>query len=96
MKKLMTCVLMAALLCVPSIAWSAVPAQPTAAVSEGSGARPAASAPVADPQANTSPYAAREAATPQLADFEGGGGGIWIGTGALVVVAIVLIIVFLR
>jgi hypothetical protein len=45
---------------------------------------------------STSNYAAREAATPQLAEFEGGRGGIWIGTGALVVIAIVLLIVFLR
>jgi hypothetical protein len=45
---------------------------------------------------STPNYAAREAATPQLADFEGGGGGIWLGTGALVVIAIVLIIVFVR
>jgi hypothetical protein len=96
MKKLMTCLLMAALLCVPSIARAAVPAQPTAAVAEGPGARPAASAPVDDSLASASHYAAREATTPQLADFEGGGGGIWVGTGALVVVAIVLLIVFLR
>ena len=96
MKKLMTCVLMAALLCVPSIARATVPAQPATAVAGGPNARPAASAPVADSQASTSSYAAREAAAPQLADFEGGGGGIWVGTGALVVVAIVLLIVFLR
>jgi hypothetical protein len=96
MKRLMTCVLMAVLLSVPSIARAAIPAQPTAAVAEGPGAKPAASAAVDDSLASTSHYAAREAATPQLADFEGGGGGIWIGTGALVVIAIVLIIVFVR
>jgi hypothetical protein len=45
---------------------------------------------------STPNYAAREAATPQLADFEGGRGGIWIGTGALVVIAIVLIVVFVH
>jgi len=33
---------------------------------------------------------------PRLAEFEGGGGGIWIGTGALVVLAIVLIVVFVH
>ncbi|HJX62431.1 MAG TPA: hypothetical protein VJ860_00595 [Polyangia bacterium] len=96
MKKLITCVLMAALLCVPSIARAAIPAQPTAAVAEGPGARPRASAPVDDSVSSTPNYAAREAATPQLADFEGGRGGIWIGTGALVVIAIVLIVVFVH
>jgi hypothetical protein len=97
MKKLITCVLMAVLLCVPSIARAAIPAQPTAAVAGVPAGGLAASAPVDDSLRSTTPnYAAREAAAPQLADFEGGGGGIWIGTGALVVVAIVLIIVFLR
>jgi hypothetical protein len=96
MKKLITCVLMAVLLCVPSIARAAIPAQPAVAATEGPGGRPAASAPVDDSVRSTPNYAAREAATPQLADFEGGGGGVWIGTGALVVIAIVLIIVFVR
>lgn len=96
MKKLTTWVLMAVLLCVPSIARAAIPAQPTAAVAGVPAGGLAASAPVDDPLKITPNYAAREAAAPQLADFEGGGGGIWIGTGALVVVAIVLIIVFLR
>jgi hypothetical protein len=96
MKKLMICVFMAVLLCVPSIALAAIPARPAAAVAEGPGARPSASAAVDDSLATTSDYAAREAATPQLADFEGGRGGIWIGTGALVVLTIVLIVVFVH
>jgi len=96
MKKLITCVLMAILLCVPSIARAAIPAQPTAAVTEVPGGRPAASAPVDDSVRSTPNYAAREAVTPRLAEFEGGGGGIWIGTGALVVLAIVLIVVFVH
>ena len=96
MKKLITCVLMTVLLCVPCIARAAAPAQPTAAVAGVPGGKLAASAPVDDSLRSTSNYAAREAAAPQLADFEGGGGGIWVGTGALVVVAIVLLIVFLR
>ena len=96
MKRLITCVLVAALLCVPSIARAAIPAQPAAAATEGPGGRPAASAPVDDSVRSTPNYAAREAATPQLAEFEGGGGGIWIGTGALVVLAIVLVVVFIH
>ena len=96
MKRLMTCVLMAVLLCVPSIARAAVPAQPTAAVTEAPGGRLAASAPVDDSVRSTSNYAAREAATHQLAEFEGGRGGIWIGSGALLVIAIVLIVVFVH
>jgi hypothetical protein len=38
-------------------------------------------------------YAAREAAAPQLAGFAGGSGGIYIGTGALVVALLVVVIV---
>jgi hypothetical protein len=96
MKKLMTFVLMAVLLCVPSIARAAIPAQPTVAVTEVPGGRLAASAPVDDSVRSTPNYAVRETATPQLAEFEGGRGGIWIGTGALVVIAIVLIVVFVH
>jgi hypothetical protein len=40
-------------------------------------------------------YAAREAASPQLAGFAGGGGGIYIGTGALVVGLLVVIVILL-
>jgi len=40
-------------------------------------------------------YAAREAAAPQLASFAGGSSGIYIGTGALVVVLLVVVIVLL-
>jgi len=40
-------------------------------------------------------YAAREAAAPQLAGFSGGGGGIYIGTGALVVALLVVVVILL-
>jgi hypothetical protein len=38
-------------------------------------------------------YAAREAAAPQLAEFAGGSGGIYIGTGVLVVALVVVVII---
>ena len=37
----------------------------------------------------------REAANPQVGEFEGGRGGIYIGTGVLVVVLLVVLIVVL-
>jgi len=40
-------------------------------------------------------YAARERAAPQLAGFSGGGGGIYIGTGALVVALLVVVVILL-
>jgi hypothetical protein len=43
----------------------------------------------------TSSYATREAAAPQLAEFTGGSGGIYIGTGALVVALIVVVVVLI-
>jgi len=70
-------------------------AQPAAAATEGHGGRAAASAPVDDSVRSTPNYAAREAVTPGCR-VRGGGGGIWIGTGALVVLAIVLIVVFVH
>jgi hypothetical protein len=38
-------------------------------------------------------YAAREAAAPQLAEFASGSGGIYIGTGVLVVALVVVVII---
>jgi hypothetical protein len=40
-------------------------------------------------------YAAREAAAPELANFAGGRGGIYIGGGTVVVVLLVVVIVLL-
>jgi len=47
------------------------------------------------PQAAWADYAAREAAAPQLAGFAGGGGDVYIGTGALVVALLVVIVVLI-
>jgi hypothetical protein len=55
-------------------------------------ARPATDAPSGSTDA-ASDYAARENASPQLAEFSGGGDGVYIGTGALVVAAVILILV---
>jgi hypothetical protein len=93
MKKLMTGVLLVALSCIPSLAQADVKRDPQAAAGEVVGnslAQPA----LPDTSRGSAPdYAAREAAAPQLAEFAGGGGGIYIGTGALVVGLIVLIVI---
>jgi hypothetical protein len=97
MKKFITGVLLVALCFAPSIAQAGIPRAPLAAVAETPGGQLVASAPVADSPGSTRDYAAREAAAPQLGQFEGGGGGIYIGTGVLVVaLVVVLIIVLIR
>ena len=90
MKRLITGVLLVALCCAPSIAQAGIPRAPLAAVAEAPGGQFVASAPVDD-----SPGAAREAATPQLGQFEGGRGGFYIGGGAVVVVLLVVLLVVL-
>jgi hypothetical protein len=89
-----------ALFCVPTMAW-AEPVQAVTVpvkVAELQGTRlgsPAVPGDVAPSEANN--YAKREAATPKLGEFEGGGTGIYIGGGVLTVaLLIVLIIVLLR
>jgi len=93
MKKLMTGVLFVVLSCMPSLAQADVnrDSRAAAGVVVGNGlAQPA----LPDLSRGSAPdYAAREAAAPQLAEFAGGGGGIYIGTGALVVGLIVLIVI---
>jgi len=72
-----------------------MPRAPSAAAAQAPGGRPAASAPVDDSPGGTRDYAAREAAALQLGQFEGGSGGIYIGTGALVVALIVVLVIVL-
>ncbi|MGA7741141.1 MAG: hypothetical protein ABSF35_20460 [Polyangia bacterium] len=96
MKKLITGVLLVALSFAPSIALAGIPGEPSAAVTETPGVQLAESALVDNSLTGAPNYAAREAATPQLAQFEGGSGGIWIGTGVLVVAVVVLLILLVR
>lgn len=95
MKRLITCVLLVALCCAPSIAQAGIPRAPLAAVAEAPGGQFVASAPVDDSPGAARAYAAREAATPQLGQFEGGRGGFYIGGGAVVVVLLVVLLVVL-
>ena len=73
---------------VPSLAQANTISEPAATPRETSGARRAAATVMAD-------YAAREAAAPELAQFTGGNGGVYIGGGLLTVVLLVLLIVIL-
>jgi hypothetical protein len=95
MRRLMTVVLLVALPCAPALAQAAV----TPSSHRVSGETPGTK--LAQPeQLDVSPgspqeYATREAAAPQLAAFSGGGGGIYIGTGVLVVALLVVLVIVL-
>ena len=95
MKRFITGVLLVALCCAPSIAQAGIPRAPSAAVAEAPGGQLVASAPVDDSPGATRDYAAREAAAPQVAQFEGGRGGFYIGSGAVVVVLLVVLLIVL-
>lgn len=73
---------------VPSLAQARTRGEPATISRETSGARRVAATVTAD-------YAAREAAAPELAQFTGGDGGIYIGGGVLTVVLLVLLILIL-
>ena len=95
MKKLIATVLLAALCCAPSIAQAKIPGAPSAAVAEAPGGRLAESAPVDGSASGAREYAAREAANPQLGQFEGGGHWIYVGGGSVVVILLVVLLVVL-
>ena len=97
MKNLITGVLLIALCLAPSVAQAAVVRGPETApaVSEASVTLSTTPGLVASTSAGTSDYAAREAAAPQLAEFAGGSGGVYIGTGVLVVALIVVLAVLI-
>jgi hypothetical protein len=90
--------LLAALAGAPSIARAggadARVARP-AAVAELAGEAPASGAPGRAAPGEVADYAAREAASPQLGNFAGGRGGIYIGGGTVVVVLLVVLIILL-
>jgi hypothetical protein len=91
----MTAVLLVALSCAPSLAQAAITPSSYRAAGDIPGKQ------LAQPeQRDVSPgspqdYAAREAAAPQLAAFSGGGGGLYIGTGVLVVALLVVLVIVL-
>jgi hypothetical protein len=92
-KRFITGLLLVALACVPSLAQADVLRSSRVAVGEIPGQAPAKPAQLDISPGSSSDYATREAAAPQLAGFAGGGGGIYIGTGALVVALLVVIVV---
>ena len=59
------------------------------------GGRLAESAPVDGSASGAREYAAREAANPQLGQFEGGGHWIYVGGGSVVVILLVVLLVVL-
>jgi hypothetical protein len=96
MKRLLAAALMMAFAIAPSIAQAATvnaaPVVPTA-VAESPGQTLAGAQPVGAAPGDTADYAAREAAAPQLGQFQGGSVVIFIGGGTLFVVLIIVLIV---
>jgi len=94
MKDLTIGALLLALSCAPSIAKAATTGGSKAGVSGSSGRslEPAAVTVLPDEARD---YAAREAATPTLGRFQGGGVGVYVGGGAVTAVLLVVLIVIL-
>lgn len=95
MKRLVAAVLLLAFAGAPSLARAAAidPAPGTPpAVAGTTGASPLGSAPVGAGSTEAAGYAAREAAKPELGKFVGGSAVIYIGSGTLIVVLIVVLI----
>ena len=91
--KLFLSALLAAILCVPSSARAGVAPAPRVAVATAPHVQLTRPAPVEVSTDVTHDYAAREAAAPQLARFAGGDGGVYVGTGVLVVALIVVVVI---
>jgi hypothetical protein len=92
--KLITGALLVTLSCIPALAQAETTLTPQATAGEVPvNRRQARSEPIDISPGSASDYAAREATAPQLAQFAGGGGGVYIGSGALVVGLIVLIVI---
>ena len=94
MNKLMTGMLLIALASFPAMA-QAEGAVGLPAADKAAGEQVARPAPSEGTSSEAADYAAREATTPQLGEFEGGSSGYYIGGGALTVVLIVVLIVIL-
>lgn len=95
-KRLVTAVFLLGFAGAPSLARAATvnpaPAIPPAVV-ETTAASPVGSAPPGAPSSEAAGYAAREAAKPELGKFVGGSAVIYIGSGTLLIVLIVVLIV---
>ena len=92
MKRFITGVVLVALSCVPAFARAEVTR--SQAVAREVPSNRLAQAPSRDmAPGSTQDYATRQAAAPQLAGFAGGSGGVYIGTGALVVALLVVVII---
>jgi hypothetical protein len=92
MRRFITGVVLLVLACVPTLARAEV-TRPQAVASNvpSYGLAKSESRDVAP--GSTQDYATRQAAAPQLAGFAGGSGGVYIGTGALVVALLVVVII---
>jgi hypothetical protein len=95
MKGLIVGALLVALSCIPSPARAEPTGAPQVAIDNVPDNALAKSARFDVSPGSRSDYAAREKAAPQLAGFTGGGGGIYIGTGALVVTLLVVVVLLL-
>ena len=94
MKKLIAGALLVSLSGVTSIARAESAPAPRAVVA-GEPSRPVRQPTPPAPTSQANDYAAREAAAPALAEFEGGHRGIYIGGGAVTVLLIVLLVILL-
>ncbi|HET6148533.1 MAG TPA: hypothetical protein VFH68_13450 [Polyangia bacterium] len=95
MKKLITCSLLACLVCLLPLARTASAAPTSGAAAGRPIAQTTATAPLAPAAGDARAYAARESASPALAEFRGGDGGLYIGGGAVTVLLLVIIILII-
>jgi hypothetical protein len=93
MKKLIATALLIAFAGTPSMTRAAAARPPAATVDEAPGARPPNTS-AGYTSSETNAYAAREAAAPELAQFQGGN-GVYIGGGLVTVLLIILLIVII-
>jgi hypothetical protein len=93
MKKLIIGSALLALAGAPSLGRAEAPSQPPADAAPAQDPRATEPAP-ADESQQPADYASREAAAPELGEFAGGvGGGIYIGSGAVILVLVVLLLI---
>ena len=98
MKRLMAAVLLLAFASAPSLARAgtinSAPLAPAAAA-ETAAEPPTGSTPASTVPGESSDYAAREAAAPELGKFRGGSVVVFIGGGTLLIVLIIVLIVLI-
>jgi hypothetical protein len=95
MKRLVLGVLLAVLCGAPGASRADVPGAVTAPAANDRHGRAASNGEAYAAEAETSEYAAREEAAPQLEEFAGGQRGVYIGSGALLVALIVVLLLAL-